>query len=108
LRFDSQTAFFVGMAYKYPLLEATEGLKLAVWSKGLEVPGLDPVEWRYDICGKLMKYRDHGSVDSDHGWEIDHILPVSLKGQTFITNLQPLHWTNNRAKGDTYPWNFGH
>jgi hypothetical protein len=37
------------------------------------------------------------------GWEIDHIKPVSAGGIDDLSDLQPLHWENNRHRGDSYP-----
>jgi 5-methylcytosine-specific restriction endonuclease McrA len=50
-----------------------------------------------------MRFDEHG-LQSEGGWEIDHIVPVSLGGSDDLDNLQPLWWKNNRRKGDNYPW----
>ena len=77
---------------------------MQVWNKGTIVLMSDPKLWRRDICGKLMYFSSYGDVSSSHGWEIDHILPVSKSGSDLLSNLQPLQWENNRKKGDTFPW----
>ena len=76
-----------------------------VWAKGKVVPKFEAADWRYDICGKPIKYSDYGNSGSDHGWEIDHIRPVSLGSGGELSNLQPLQWENNRRKGDISRWN---
>lgn len=90
--------------YEYPFIGASEDLKLAVWVKGQEMPYYDPSVWRRDVCGKVMKYSEHGNVNSKHGWEIDHIYPRAKGGMTMLDNLQPLNWQTNRRKSDTYPY----
>lgn len=67
------------------------------------IPDKDSAKWRRDICGALMYYPSYG-IESNHGWEIDHIYPVALGGGDELSNLQPLQWNNNRRKSDTYPW----
>jgi hypothetical protein len=72
----------------------------AVWNKALGIPGQDMRLWRQDSCGAYM-YRDHyGDTNSKWGWEIDHIQPASKSGTDNLSNLQALHWQNNRRKGD--------
>ena len=69
----------------------------AVWQKGTPVPGYPT--FRRDACGALMQRSTYGQT-VQYGWEIDHIKPASGGGSDDIYNLQPLHWENNRAKGD--------
>lgn len=90
--------------YDYPFQSAPDGLKRMVWEKGFAIPGFNRDHWRRDICGKVMRYADHGNTMSVFGWEIDHVFPRALGGRTLMTNLQPLQWENNRLKGDQFPW----
>lgn len=75
-----------------------------VWEKGRENEKYDSGVWRYDGCGSWMRRQEYGNVSSRHGWEIDHVRPVVQAGADDLGNLQPLQWENNRAKGDTHPW----
>ncbi len=76
---------------------------LYIWSKATIVPKHDQNEIRKDRCGAWIKFTDYGNVDSDYGWEIDHVKPVARGGTDDLKNLQPLHWRNNRGKGDNWP-----
>jgi 5-methylcytosine-specific restriction endonuclease McrA len=74
--------------------------KLAVWEKGSVVPEEnDTDEWRKDQCGALMKYSEYGKRNTLYGWEIDHITSKDHGGEDIPSNLRPLHWQNNTAKG---------
>jgi 5-methylcytosine-specific restriction endonuclease McrA len=76
----------------------------AVWQKGKAVAGQNPAEWRKDACGAWIARAQYGSTSDDGaGWEIDHIRPDAKGGGDELSNLQPLHWKNNRHKGDTWP-----
>ena len=79
---------------------------LEVWQKGKIIPKFSPDEWRWDACGKVMKWIEHGNRRSSVGWEVDHIDPVSNNGKDDIDNLQPLYWKDNEQKGDQVNWVF--
>lgn len=82
----------------------SEQIKLAVWNKAQIVSGYDSSKTRKDRCNGWIKWDLYGdTTENGYGWEIDHIKPVSIGGGDEISNLQPLHWQNNRRKGDDYP-----
>lgn len=83
----------------------SEQTKKDVWRKGRIIPNFSSDIWRWDKCGKVMKFDEHGNRTSSHGWEIDHINPVSNGGGDNIENLQPLNWENNANKSDNLNWN---
>jgi hypothetical protein len=70
----------------------------AVWAKATPKPGHTII--RRDRCGARIMRGKYGKTE-ELGWEIDHIKPVSAGGTDDESNLQPLHWKNNRAKGDS-------
>ena len=72
----------------------------AVWKKAKPITGKPG--YAKDTCGATIYRHSYGKT-SDSGWEIDHIHPRSKGGTDNLRNLQPLHWENNRNKGDDYP-----
>jgi len=74
----------------------------AVWRKAQELSGYDPNDYRKDSCGALIRKASYGTT-GDYGWEIDHDKPVAKGGTDDLSNLKPLHWENNRGKGDNWP-----
>ena len=78
----------------------TDEIILAVWRKGKTVAGYDPNKFRQDSAGAWMTYVDYGNINSKYGWEIDHIIPRSISGNTLgILNLRPIHKSCNKIKG---------
>lgn len=71
-----------------------------IWNKARIVPRFNPALYRQDACGAWITFQCYGDRDSPYGWEIDHIVPVTNGGSDNLSNLQPLHWKNNAAKGD--------
>jgi len=63
-------------------------------------------QWGSDVCGAKIYKGAHGDTNSKHGWEVDHIIPESEGGTDAYSNLRPLHWKNNRAKGDELDGNW--
>ena len=73
-----------------------------VWEKAAITDGKNPDLLRKDYAGAWIKRDDYNKL-STYGWQIDHILPLSQGGTDDIDNLVPLHWRNNKSKGDDYP-----
>lgn len=78
------------------------GTITAVWQKAAVIRGNDPDNFRKDACGAWIRWSAYGNT-GEYGWEIDHRKPVAAGGGDELTNLQPLHWRNNREKGDLWP-----
>lgn len=74
--------------------------KVAVWLNAKPIDGKDARLWRQDACGATMYWHDYAKTTSAWGWEVDHVTPISYGGTDDLSNLQALHWRNNRHKGE--------
>ncbi|RLD12876.1 MAG: HNH endonuclease [Caldiserica bacterium] len=72
-----------------------------VWGKAKPIKGKNPDVWRKDSKGNKIRFGSYGT-QGKYGWEIDHKRPQSKGGSEHGRNLQPLHWKENRKKGDKY------
>ena len=95
--FENEEPFEEPFNYEFQFAESD--LIKQVWEKGKIIDGYKPSEWRKDKMGKIMHFSRHGETNSSYGWEIAHIIPKAIGGPDDISNLQPLHWQNNRTNG---------
>jgi len=65
-----------------------------VWKKA--IPAKHFELYKKDCFGSLIFFDDFG-IESENGWVIAHIIPVSNGGTDDIRNLQPVHWKNVSA-----------
>lgn len=74
-----------------------------VWEKGRKIKDKNPNLYRKDPYGNTI-YKPSYGKHSEMGWEIDHKHPLSKGGTDKNVNKQPIHWKENRKKGDKYPY----
>lgn len=70
-----------------------------VWEKAHKMRNENPDNKRKDDEGNVIRKASYGT-QGEYGWEIDHKNPVSRGGSDNPRNLRPLHWEENREKGD--------
>ena len=80
-----------------------------IWDQAFVIddPRYSPELWKLDAGGQPIYWYDYGK-HTEFGWEIDHIVPLSCGGESYISNLQALHWRNNEAKGNKLWWTYEH
>ena len=89
----------------------TEEQKNAIFGKCRIIEGLDPKIWRLDSSGAIIRRTSYGRDDELYGWEIDHVIPLSIMEEYNVpedkrndmSNLRAMNWNNNASKGDSYP-----
>ena len=60
-----------------------------VWNKGIIVPGVNPAIRRKDMCGAWIDWLAFGDRDSNVGWEVDHMIPLSKGAESNPRSLPP-------------------
>ena len=89
----------------------TEEQKDLVFSRCRVIDGMNPNMWRLDSSGAIIRRISYGRDDELYGWEIDHVIPISILEKYSVpkslwdnsTNLRAMNWNNNVSKGDSYP-----
>ena len=61
-----------------------------VWEKATNISGQYPDIWRQDQCKTWIGRKFYGNRNSEYGWEIDHITPISMRGADNLSNLRPM------------------
>jgi CRISPR/Cas system Type II protein with McrA/HNH and RuvC-like nuclease domain len=56
-----------------------------------------------DFAGRLIRKNEYG-IHSEHGWTLDHILPLAMNGPDAWENVQITHWKTNEEKADKNPF----
>ena len=69
--------------------------KRIAWQAALET---SHPSYRVDCDGRLICWSEYGKC-TEHGWEIDHIVPTVLGGLNFAENYRARHWRGNSLAG---------
>jgi hypothetical protein len=88
-----------------------DSLKDIAWKGARTVDGHDVNLERMDACGAWIHYDDFENHNSEFGWEIDHVFPITKlrslkiprKLWNHATNIRAMHWLNNQSKANSYP-----
>jgi len=80
------------------LLGSDETRKHAAWEKATPYPSFGFSNRRIDCDGRIMDWAEHGKY-TEHGWHIDHTVPLALGGSDELYNLRARHWRGNCGDG---------
>ena len=100
----------MGIKNDYVMAFTEEQIQM-VWDRASIVDGFDKSRFRKDACGAWIIRNKYGDNDSLYGWEIDHVVPMSLFSEKGVKqelidnplNLRALQHENNASKSDDYP-----
>ena len=67
-------------------------LNQEIWEKAEKIDGQPADEWRRTHDGKKIRKDDYADSESEYGWELEYIIPVSQGGTDDINNLRPCYW----------------
>ena len=82
---------------------ASKRQRNAVWNKAQPVRGKNPSQFRRDVAGNVL-FRGAYGKKGPKSWEVDHKRPVSKGGSNRLSNLQIMQTSENRRKGNRYPY----
>ena len=86
------------------LLQPNGPDRMQVWEKAHKIDlGHELAGLRRDDWGNLIHRDAYGDRSSPYGWEMDHIIPLSLGGAETLENVRPLKWLANVRKSDSPP-----
>jgi hypothetical protein len=72
-----------------------EELALAAWDN---VPAIPGSPHKRDCDGRFILWSERALLTT-YGWEVDHIIPLSLGGLDVPWNVRARHWWGNRSAG---------
>lgn len=91
----------------YSMIKEAKSMKLCQKKAIKYFLSLFPEGVGKDFAGREMKVDCYADANSPYGWDIDHILPISIKVVNSKGNLQCTNIITNRKKADYTTWTDG-
>ncbi len=82
---------------------ATRRQRDVAWNNAYTIRGKNPNQYRRDAAGNQIFKGAYGKT-GPQSWEVDHKKPRSKGGSNSPRNLQAMQTSENRRKGDQYPY----